>query len=87
MGDVIFPGSAVVKNRLPMQKAQEMQVRSLGGKYPEEKKTATHSSILAWEIPWTEPGGLQSMRSESEVTERVHVHAHTHTYTHTHTQC
>ena len=65
MGDVIFPGSAVVKNRLPMQKAQEMQVRSLGGKYPEEKKTATHSSILAWEIPWTEePDGLQYIGSQ-----------------------
>ena len=40
---------------------QEMWVRSLGGEEPLEKKIATHSSILAWEIPWTEePGGLQS---------------------------
>ena len=42
---------------------QEMRVQSLGQEDPLEKGTATHSSILAWEIPWTEePGGLQSMR-------------------------
>ena len=41
---------------------QEMPVRSLGWEDPLEKEMATHSSILAWEIPWTEePGGLQSM--------------------------
>ena len=41
---------------------QEMWVLSLGGEDPLEKEMATHSSILAWEIPWTEePGGLQSM--------------------------
>ena len=39
-----------------------MPVRSLGQKDPPEKEMATHSSLLAWEIPWTEkPGGLQSM--------------------------
>ena len=39
-----------------------MQVRSLGQEYPLEKGMATHSSILAWRMPWTEePGGLQSM--------------------------
>ena len=38
---------------------------SLGWEDPLEKEMATHSSILAWEIPWTEePGGLQSMRSQ-----------------------
>ena len=37
-------------------------VQSLGWEDPLEKRTATHSSILAWKIPWTEePGGLQSM--------------------------
>ena len=41
----------VVKNLPPMQ---ETQVRSLGWEDPLEKKTATHSKILAWEIPWTE---------------------------------
>ena len=42
---------------------QETWVQSLGQEYSLEKEMATHSSILAWEIPWTkEPGGLQSMR-------------------------
>ena len=41
---------------------QETQVRSLGQEDILEKEMATHSSILAWRIPWTEkPGGLQSM--------------------------
>ena len=44
---------------------QETGVRSLGWKDPQEKEMAAHSSILVWEIPWTEePGGLQSMRSQ-----------------------
>ena len=39
-----------------------MRVRSLGPEDPMEKKMATHSSLLAWKIPWTEEtGGLQSM--------------------------
>ena len=51
-------GSAV-RIHLPMQ---EMQIRSLGQEDALEKEMATHSSILAWEFPWTEePGGLQSM--------------------------
>ena len=56
-----FPGGAAVKN-LPA--VQETQDRSLGGEDPLEKGTATHSTILAWEILWTEePGGLQSVES------------------------
>ena len=44
-----------------MQEMQEIQVRSLGQEDPLEKELATHSNILAWEIPWTEePAGLQS---------------------------
>ena len=40
----------------------ETEVQSLGKKDPLEKEMVTHSSILAWEIPWTEePGGLQTM--------------------------
>ena len=43
----------------------ETQVRSLGQEDPLEKGMATHSSIFAWRIPWTEePGGLQSMGSQ-----------------------
>ena len=44
---------------------QKTWVRSLGWDDPLEKEMATHSSILAWEIPWTEePGGLQSLASQ-----------------------
>ena len=43
---------------------QETPVQSLGGEDPLEEEMATHSSVLAWRIPWTgEPGGLQSIRS------------------------
>ena len=49
---------------------QETQVRSLGGQDPLEKEMATHSSILAWKIPWTEePGGLQCMRLQKSWTQ------------------
>ena len=44
---------------------REIRVQSLGWEDPLEKGMATHSSILAWEIPWTEkPGGLQSLGSQ-----------------------
>ena len=44
-----------------MQETQDTQVRSLGREGPLEEEMATHSSILAWRIPWTEePGQLQS---------------------------
>ena len=49
----------MVKNLPAMQ---ETQVQSLGQEDPMEREMATHSSILAWKIPWTEePGELQSM--------------------------
>ena len=50
----------------------ETWVRSLGWEDPLEKEMATHSSILAWKIPWTEePGGLHSNGvAESDTTER-----------------
>ena len=56
-----------------------MQVRSLHGE-DLEKEMATHFSILAWGIPWTEEsGGLQSMRSqESGTTEQLSARAYTH---------
>ena len=57
-----YPGGLGVKNPPAVQ---ETQVQSLGIKDPLEKEIATHSSILAWEMPWTEePGGLQSMGSQ-----------------------
>ena len=50
-----------VKNLLAIQETQQTQVQSLVRKDPLEEEMATHSSILAWEIPWTgEPGELQS---------------------------
>ena len=46
---------------------QEMQVQSLGQEDTLEEEMATHSSILTWEIPWTEePGGLQFVGSQSQ---------------------
>ena len=57
-----FLGGSVVKN--PPAK-QETQVQSLGGEDPLEEDMATHSRILAWEIPWTEElDGLQSVGSQ-----------------------
>ena len=54
-----FSEGSVVKNLPTMQKTQ---VRSLGWEDHLEKEMATHTSILAWKIPWKEePGGLQSM--------------------------
>ena len=54
----------MVKNPLARQELQEMWVRSLSQGDPLEEGMATHSSILAWRIPWTEePGGLQSIGS------------------------
>ena len=51
-----------VRNPPAMQETQEMRVQSLGLEDPLEEEIATHSSILAWEISWTEDsGGLQFM--------------------------
>ena len=57
-----FPGGSVVKNQ-PANAGDRDSVPGLG-RSPEEEM-ANHSSILAWEIPWTEePSGLQSMQSQ-----------------------
>ena len=67
-----FPCGSVVKN-LPIK--QEMHIQSLGQEDPLEREMATHSSILAWRIPWTEgPGGLQSMGSK-ELDATAHTQA------------
>ena len=63
---------------------RETWVRSLGREDPLEKEMATHSSILAWKIPWTEePAGLQSMGSQrighDWATSPFHIYTHTHT--------
>ena len=57
---------------------QDTQVQSLGWEDPLEKDVATHSRILAWEIPWTEePGGLPSMGSARVRQDRITKHART----------
>ena len=60
----ICGASLVTKLRKNLPAMQETQVQSLGREDPLEKRIATHSSILAWRIPWTEKtGGPRSMRS------------------------
>ena len=63
-----FPGGSGGKNPLAnIQETQETWIQSLGGEEPLEGEMATHSSILAWKIPWTEePSGLQSMGSQRD---------------------
>ena len=60
-----------VKNLLAVQETQETWVQSLGWEDPLEEAMATHSSILAWKIPWTEEtSGLQSKgHKDSDMTE------------------
>ena len=88
-----FPGVLVVKN--PSAKEADIRdeglilIKGLGCEDPLGEGMTTHSSMLAWRIPWTEePGGLQSMRiAELDMTAtsmHTHTHAHTHTHTHTH---
>ena len=61
-----------------------MRVRSLGQEDPLGAGMATHSSILAWEIPWTEePGELQSIGTQRVRHNLALTHTHTHTHTHT----
>ena len=87
-----FPGGQWQRIRLLTQEPQEVWVQSLGQEDPLEREMATHSSILAQKIPWTEePGVLQSRGcKESDMTECIHVcvcvsmRACTHTHTHTH---
>ena len=59
-----FPGGSVVTNQTTVQEMQETWVQSLDQEDPLQEGMATHSSILAWRIPWAEePGRLQSMGS------------------------
>ena len=91
LGKLNFPCSSV--SSLPP--VQENWIPFLGQEDPLEKEMATHSSFLAWRIPWTkEPGRLQSMAlQQSDTTERLnkstcahtHTHKKTHTHSHTHT--
>ena len=71
MWDTGFPSGSVEKNLPEMQETQqESRVRSLGQEDPLEKEMATDSSILLWEISWTEePGGLQSLGFQKSRTQ------------------
>ena len=69
-----FPGGTVVKNPPAME---ETWVQSLGQEDPLEEDMATHSSILAWRIPWTEESSrLQSLHSQSgrQLSDRICMH-------------
>ena len=71
-----FPVAQMVKN---LSAVQETLIRSLGQEDPQKKGIATHSSILAWRIPWTEePGKLQGYslwgHNESDRTEQLTLH-------------
>ena len=62
---VIYGTSLVAQRLKHLPGMQETQVQSLGWEVPLEKEMATHSSTLAWKIPWREePGRLQSMGSQ-----------------------
>ena len=64
-GKSTFRDSLVAQRLKPLPAMQETWVRSLGQEDPLEKEMATHSSVLAWRISWTEkPGGLQSTGSQ-----------------------
>ena len=66
-----------VKNPPAIQETQETWVQSLSREDALEEKMTTHSSILAWKIPWTEkPGGLQSMGSQRVRLNRATEHTH-----------
>ena len=67
-----------------MRETQEMQIWSLDGEDPLKKEMATHSSVLAWVISWTEePGGRQSTGPQRVWQDSLHTCVHTHTHTHT----
>ena len=73
MNSLGFPSGSVGKESA-VQEMQEMWVQSLNQEDPLEEGMATHPSILAWRIPWTEePGGLRTMGSQ-----RVGYHSATH---------
>ena len=69
--DLVGLRGGSLKNMLAMQEVQETQAQSLGPEDPLEEDTATHSSILAWRIPWTEEPGLLYPGLQSIASQRV----------------
>ena len=78
MEDIVgFPGAHWWSIRLPMLGTQETSVPSLDWEHRPKQEMTTHSSILAWEIPWTdEPSGLQPMGSQRVKHDWVRPHKH-----------
>ena len=75
MHDRGFPGGSVEGIHLQIQESQETWLQSLSWEDLLEQEVATHASILAWKIPWTEaPGGAQSMGSQSRTCLSMHRH-------------
>ena len=81
-----FPGGSAVKNPPAKQELQELRFQSLGREDPPEEGMATHSSILAWRISWTEEsGGLQSTGSRrigrdwSDLSTQICIRTYTYT--------
>ena len=70
----------MVKSLFAMQETQEMQVWSLGWEDPLEKRRATHSSILAWRIPWTEGPGWATVYAVTKVTWVTNTHTWLYVY-------
>ena len=63
-------GDSVVKDFLPVQETLEMLIQSLAWEDSLEEGMATHCSILAWEIPWTEePGGHEVTKNQSQLSD------------------
>ena len=91
MNNIHLPRQLSSKKNLTAK--QETQVWPLGWEYPLQKQMATHSSVLIWEIPWTEePDRLWSMGSQrvrldlaTKWQQQWYSVLHTHTHTHTHT--
>ena len=73
-----------------MLETEERHIWSPGWKGPLEEEMATHSSILAWKVPWTEelvgysPWGLRALDTTKRARARAYTHTHTHTCTHGH---
>ena len=75
-----------VKNLPAMQEMQDTWIWSLGQENPLEEEMATHFSILAWKIPWTQESGvLQSKGLQRVEHDWAHRRTHRHTHRHTHT--
>ena len=73
-------GGSAAKNPPARQEPLKIPVQSLDQEDPLEREMAAHSSILAWETPWTEePGGLQPMGSQRVRHDRATEHSYTHT--------